>query len=35
MRHIPWIVVLFIVFFVGSWAGTKYPATNLIAKVTG
>jgi hypothetical protein len=28
-------ILIVLAFFVGAWAGTKYPATNLIGKVTG
>lgn len=28
-------VTLLVVFFVAVWIGSKYPQTNLLAKVTG
>lgn len=35
MPHPSWIIILLLAFVVGAWAGTKYPAVNLIAKVGG
>lgn len=35
MFHVPWIVAVLIAIVVGAWLGTKYPAINLIGKVTG
>jgi hypothetical protein len=28
-------IFLVVIFFVGAWAGTKWPSVNLISKVTG
>lgn len=35
MPHPAWWVTALALFFIGAWVGTRYPATNLIAKVTG
>lgn len=33
--HVGGLLILLFVFFVGAWAGTKWPSSNLIGKVAG